>query len=559
MAAEDMTYGAEVAGLDVAELGQSLGSAMASLLRHPEHMMRATAKLWLAEAEIAANAFRLAALGAQVELPEKDRRFADPAWQGNPWLYLTAASYQEMSRSAREALRAAPLAEMTAAKAEFGTGMLLDALCPANVPWLNPRVVKEVYDTGGRSAILGLTQFAEDVLHNNGRPRQVDRDAFELGKDLAATPGRVVLRNELMELIAYDPQTPTVHAEPILCSPPWINKYYIMDLAPQRSFIEYMVQHGFTVFAISYRNPDASMAELSMDDYLSDGLLTAVDAVYDLTGAKRVNLVALCLGGLLSTIGLAYLAATDQADRVGWTTLTNTLIDYADPGDLRIFTDEKRIRQLERKMARQGYLDASSMASTFDWMRGNDLVWSYVVENWYMGRKPPAFDILAWNADSTHMPARMHSQYLRSFYLRNLLVTPGAYQVRGVPLDLGKVENPLYVLAAEADHIAPWRASYRTTQLVGGPVRFVLSNSGHIAGIVNPPGNAKAAHWVADDLPDGAARWRAQAQRRPGTWWEDWLAWAEARSGDMIKPPVLPDGAPAPGSYVRDTAQPRRG
>jgi polyhydroxyalkanoate synthase len=553
MGAEETTYGAELAGVDVAELGESLMSAVSGLFRRPDEVIRAATKFGLAEVGVAANAGKLA-LGAEVALPTKDRRFADRAWQANPLLYLTAASYQELSRAACEALQRVPLEPLTAAKAEFGTGMLLDALCPANVPWLNPRVLKEAYDTGGRSAVLGLRALVDDVMHNGGRPRQVDRSAFELGKDLAATPGRVVFRNDLMELLAYEPQTPKVHAEPILCSPPWINKYYIMDLAPQRSFIEYAVRNGFTVFCISYRNPDASMAELDMGDYLHDGLLAAIDAVYDVTGAERVNLAALCLGGLLTTICLAYLAATDRADRVGWATLTNTLIDYTEPGDLRIFTDEKSIQHLERKMARRGYLEASSMASTFDWMRGNDLVWNYVVENWYMGKKPPTFDILAWNADSTHMPARMHSQYLRSFYLRNLLVTPGAYEVSGVPLDLGKVENPLYVLAAEADHIAPWRASYRTTQLVGGPVRFVLSNSGHIAGIVNPPGNPKAVHWVGEELPANSSRWHTQARRHQGSWWEDWVAWAKERSGPMIDPPDLPDGLPAPGDYVRNTA-----
>jgi polyhydroxyalkanoate synthase subunit PhaC len=551
--AEEAAYGTELAGVDVAELGGSLRAAVTALLRHPEQMVRAAAELVLAGVGVGANAGKLI-LGGEVALPARDRRFSDRAWTENPLLFLVAAGYLELSSVAHQTLRRLPMAELTAAKAQFGVGMLLDAMSPANLPWLNPRAVKEAYDTGGRSVLRGLATLTDDLLHNGGRPRQVDRTAFEVGKDLAATPGRIVFRNELMELLAYEPQTPKVHAEPILCSPPWINKYYIMDLAPRRSFIQYAVQNGFTVFCISYRNPDASMAELTMDDYLRDGLITAIDEVSGITGAERVNLVALCLGGLLSMICLAYFAATEQADRVGWATLTNTLIDYADPGDLRIFTDEKSIEHLERKMAKRGYLEASSMASTFDWMRGNDLVWSYVVDNWYLGKKPPAFDILAWNADSTHMPARMHSQYLRSFYLRNLLATPGAYEVLGVPLDLGKVENPLYVLAAEADHIAPWHSSYRTTQLVGGQVRFVLTNSGHIAGIVNPPGNPKAAHWVGKSLPASASQWRAKAQRQQGSWWEDWLAWASGHSGPKIDPPAQPDGPPAPGRYVLDTA-----
>jgi polyhydroxyalkanoate synthase subunit PhaC len=552
MGAEETAYGAEVTGVDVAELGESLLAAVGAVVRNPQLLLQAAADFGLAEIAAAANAGKLA-LGGEATLPVKDRRFADRAWQENPLLYFTAATYQHAARTTREALQRTGLRGLTADKAEFGREMLLDAFAPTNVPWLNPRVLKEAYETGGRSVLRGLAAFTADLVHNGGRPQQVDRAAFELGKDLAATPGRVVYRNDLMELIAYEPQTPQVYAEPILCSPPWINKYYIMDLAPQRSFIEYAVQNGFTVFAISYRNPDSSMADLAMDDYLRDGLLAALDAVVDVTGAERVNIVALCLGGLLSMLCMAYLAGTGQANRIGWATLTNTLIDYTDPGGLRIFTDEKSIRHLERKMARRGYLEGSSMASTFDWLRGNDLVWNYVVDNWFMGKKPPAFDILAWNADSTHMPARMHSQYLRSFYLRNALVTPGGYEVLGVPLDLGKVETPLYLLAAEADHIAPWTSAYHTTQLVGGPVRFVLSNSGHIAGIVNPPGNPKAAHWVGEELPDDPQRWRSLAKRHQDSWWLDWVAWAKERSGPLVDPPELPSGPPAPGSYVRIT------
>jgi polyhydroxyalkanoate synthase len=549
----EVQYGSEVAGVDMDGIGGSLLSALTALLRHPNEMVRGAAELALSEATVVANAAKLAA-GGEVALPARDKRFADRAWNENALLFLIAGGYLELTRNTRGLLERIPLAPDTAAKARFGADFILDALSPANIPLVNPRAVKEAYDTGGRSIVKGLASFADDLLRNGGRPRQVDRSAFTVGENLAATPGRVVFSNELMELIAYEPQTPKVHANPILCSPPWINKYYIMDLAPNRSFVEYAVQNGFTVFMISYRNPDASMRDLGMDDYLQEGLLAALDQVQEITGAEKVNLVALCLGGLLTTLGLAYLTATGQSDRIGWATLTNTLIDYSQPGELAMFTDESAIRRLEAKMNKKGYLEASTMASTFDWMRGNDLVWNYVVDNWFLGKKPPVFDILAWNADSTHMPARMHSQYLRSFYLNNMLVTPGAYQVLGVPLDLAKIDTPLYVLAAEADHIAPWTASYRTTQLVGGPVRFVLSNSGHIAGIVNPPGNRKAEHWVGDKLPADPAQWKAQAERHPGSWWEDWLAWATKSSGAMIKPPSLPPGLPAPGRYVLDTA-----
>jgi polyhydroxyalkanoate synthase len=552
MGAEEVTYGIDMAGVDAVGLGESLFASAFALLTHPQQLVQGAVDVALAEAAVLARTGQLA-IGGVAELP-KDRRFTDRPWQANPVLYLTAAGYLEFSRAAMETLKRLALPEPTAGKAGFALELLLDSVSPAHIPWINPRVVEEAYETGGRSLLRGFATFVDDLLRNRGRPRQVDRDAFKVGRDLGATPGRVVFRNDLMELIAYDAQTPTVHAQPLLCSPPWINKYYIMDLAPGRSFIEYAVQNGFTVFTISYRNPDESMAALTMDDYLRDGLLTAIDRVGELTGADKVNLIGLCLGGLLATLGTTYFAATDMANRLGWVTLTNTLLDFSDPGELKIFTDQRSIERLERKMARRGYLEASSLASTFDWMRGNDLVWNYVISNWYMGKKPPAFDILAWNNDSTHMPAAMHSQYLRSFYLRNLLVTPGAFEILGVPLDLAKVSTPLYVLAAETDHITPWPASYRTTQLVGGPVRFVLSNSGHIAGIVNPPGNPKAAHWVNDDLVPDAQQWRVNAVRNPGSWWVDWLSWATERSGDLVDPPVLPEGPPAPGDYVHGKA-----
>jgi polyhydroxyalkanoate synthase len=332
-----------------------------------------------------------------------------------------------------------------------------------------------------------------------------------------------------------------------------------MDLAPNRSFVEWAVRHGHTTFAISYRNPDASLATFGIEDYVRRGLLAAMDAVERITGARRVNLAALCLGGTLTLIVLAYLAARGEAERVGCATLTNTLIDFSDPGDLGVFTDEATIARLEARMSERGYLDADEMARTFDWMRSNELIWSYVVNNWFLGKDPPAFDILAWNADATRMPAVMHSQYLRSCYLNNLIANPGRFTLAGVPIDLGRIHTPLYVLAAENDHIAPWRSAYRTVNLVASDdLRFTLTNAGHIAGIVNPPGNLKAVHWTADH-PDptlDADAWRAAAERRTGTWWEDWALWADTRAGADVKPPDLPRGEPAPGYYVRNQVPP---
>jgi poly[(R)-3-hydroxyalkanoate] polymerase subunit PhaC len=558
---EEIAYGLDVTGVDPASLGDALRAAINDVMLDPARLTVWLGTLAMSEQAVAMNALRRFA----GETPESiaspasgDRRFADDGWRTNPMLAALLESYLLRSRALVQLVEASRLPEATRRKARFAAQMMVDALAPSNVPWLNPAVVREAMTSGGESLLRGMENFLEDVRSNNGRPRQVDSSSFALGKNIAATPGRVVLRNELIELLAYEPQTPRVHSEPILCSPPWINKYYIMDLAPGRSYIEWAVTHGFTVFAISYRNPDSSMAKFTMDDYLKLGLLAALDRVQEITGSKRVNIAALCLGGTLAVLALAYLQSKGQAHRIGWATLTNSLIDFAEPGDLGVFTDESTISRLEKRMDEHGFLEADAMAGTFDWMRANDLVWNYVVSNWYMGRKPPAFDILAWNGDSTRMPAAMHSQYLRSCYLQNALVKPGAFTILGTPVDLSKIRTPLYVLGAETDHIAPWRATYRMTQLTSGEATYTLTSSGHVAGIVNPPGNPKSKYWTSGVVPKGtsAENWRASASATTGSWWEHWLAWAEKRSGALVSPPKLPNGDAAPGLYVRGETGP---
>ena len=552
-AIEDLSYGLDLAGLDPAGLGQSLAEAALQIARRPDRLARATAGLALEEAEVVLGAARrlFEADGEPQAKPEPgDRRFGDRGWRDNPFLDATVQSYLVTSRWARRVLESADLPEQTARKASYALDLFLDALAPSNVPWLNPAVLKEAIDTGGLSVARGFANFVGDLVGNEGRPRQIDRSKFEVGRDLAATPGRVVLRNELMELIAYEPQTETVFAEPILYSPPWINKYYVMDLAPGRSWIEYAVKEGFAVFAISYRNPDRSLADLTLDDYLRDGLFAALDRVQELTGAERVNLEGLCLGGTLAMIGLAVLAARGQSSRIGWTSLSNTLLDFSRPGILGVFTDEETVRRIEKRNRRRGFLDSSELQNTFNWLRGNDLVWNYVVSGWYMGKEPPPFDILAWNADSTRLPATMHSQYLRACYMDNALVRPGAFEIDGTPVDLTKVETPTYVLSAQNDHIAPWPAAYRTTQVVGGETRHVLSSGGHIAGMVNPPGNPKASYRLNPDSPPTSEAWLQGSEVVQGSWWDDWAQWASSRSGERVAPPRLPDGEPAPGTYV---------
>jgi len=553
-AAEDVSYGLGLAGVDPAALGRALVAAGFGVARRPERLAQAGLGLALEESRVALGVARRI-LGADEEpavRPEEgDRRFADPAWTGNPFLLGLLESYLVTARWAQRLVDSADLDPVSKRKASFAAGLLFDALSPSNVPWLNPAVVKRAIDTGGLSVARGFANWLEDLVENRGRPRQVDRSGFELGKNLAATPGRVVFRNELIELIAYEPQTETVFARPLVYSPAWINKYYVLDLAPGRSFIEHAVARGFTVFAISYRNPDASMAALTLDEYLRDGLFAALDRASELTSSDAVDLIGVCIGGTLATMGLGVLAARGEADRVGSATLLNTLVDFGDPGEIGIFTDEATIERIERRNTGRGYADSVEISGTFDLLRAADLIWAYVVANWYMGEQPPAFDILAWNADATRLPAAMHSQFLRACYLENRL-EDGTFEIDGTPVEPARIETPLYVLTSEKDHIAPWRSAYRTTQLVGGDVRHVLASGGHIAGMVSPPSSAKAFHYVNSHLAAEPEAWLRAAERVDGSWWDDWAAWAEPRAGERVPPPLLPDGEPAPGRYARE-------
>jgi polyhydroxyalkanoate synthase subunit PhaC len=545
--------------LDAAGFGQALAKVLRAGVVHP--VVPGQVALQLA-ADLARVPLVAAAswLGRAVEPPvpvdAKDRRFADPAWTENPLFYGVRLSYLAACRAARDVVATAGLEEDTARKAAMATELMLDALAPTNFLPTNPTALKRAFDTAGMSLAKGARNFADDLVNNEGRPRQVDASPFEVGRNLAATPAKVVYRNDLMELLQYEPQTEQVHANPLLCSPPWINKYYVMDLAPGRSFIEWAVQHGRTVFAISYKNATKEMSGVTMDDYLVHGPQSALDVIQEITGADTIDIAGLCLGGALTAITDAYLSQSGD-DRIGTLTLLNTMLDYAEPGALGMFTDRGTVDKLDRKMQREGVLEGASMAGTFDVLRANDLIFNYVVSNWLMGQDPPVFDILAWNADSTRMPAAMHSFYLRNFYVENKLAA-GTLQIVGKSIDLGAIKAPTYVVSAINDHIVPWESSYKTTGLVSGPVRFVLSSGGHIAGIVNPPG-PKAWYQVAptdDALPATATAWRAGAERHSGSWWEDWARWSDEHSGPMQDPPgmgsethrVLGEG---PGTYVR--------
>ncbi len=547
-----------VAELDPAGLGLALGRLAMSVAGNPaafswsamEYGMRST------QAAVIAT-LRGMGLDQQGPLePGKDLRFSDPAWTNNPLFYLVRQQYALFENFLLDLLAQADLDAPTRQKADFALRQMLDAAAPTNWLLTNPVALKKALETGGLSLVRGANNAFSDMVTNKGMPRQITPGKFRPGHELAITPGSVVFRNRLIELIQYEPQTETVHAVPLLFSPPWINRYYIMDLAPGRSLVEWAVRHGHTCFMISYRNPDENLANLTMSDYLREGLLAALGVVEEITGAQQTNLAGLCLGGTMAAATAAWFAARGE-DRVRSLTTMNTLLDYTLPGQLGVFTDEAAVRRLDRTMARKGYLPADNMATTFTLLRARDLVWNYVVNNWLLGEEPPPFDILSWNSDSIRMAATLQTEYTRSLYVDNLLAK-GELELAGQRLDLARINQDSYFVSAERDHIALWEAVYASARLVGGTVRFMLSNAGHIAGVVNPP-NSKSRYWVgsADTLPEDPQAWRQQATEVAKSWWEDWTPWIARRAGGQQAPPPMgsvmhPPLEAAPGGYVRE-------
>ena len=540
---------------DTPELGKALAWTMARSAAHPVDLATATLAFAGSLAKLGpATLARIFGISDSVLLSDPgDRRFADVTWQQNPAFFALRATYLAACTLGEDVLEAGAGDRVRDPKARLAYRFVADSLAPTNFLLTNPAALRRAGETGGRSVVSGAANFVGDLMSNGGRPRQVDNSSFEVGRNLAATPGKVVFRNDLMELIQYAPQTEQVHAVPLLAIPPWINKYYVMDLAPGRSFLEWAVQHERTVFVISYRNADATMRDVSMDDYLARGPRAAMDVIGEITGASTVDLAGLCIGGAMTAMTAAYLAQEKPA-RVGSLTLLNTLLDYRDPGALGAFTDERSVARLEKQMARSGFLDGDTMAGTFDALRPNELIFNYVVSNWLLGKDPPAFDILSWNTDSTRLPARTHGFYLRSLYVKNLLAR-GELELDGRLLKLGEVTGDSYVVGAINDHIVPWTASYEATRLLGGEVRYVLTSGGHIAGIVNPP-RPKSWYEVAEENAAKAADWRSSATRHVGSWWEDWTGWASGRAGSLVSPPPMgsaghPPLGDAPGEYVR--------
>ena len=496
------------------------------------------------------------------EPAKNDSRFKDEDWSSNFLFDYIKQSYLIAARHIQHAVGSVEgLPEESQKKVAFFTRQYVDALAPSNFVLTNPQVLRETVASGGQNLLKGLANLLADIEKGEGQLRisMTDEDAFQLGRNVATTPGKVVYQTELMQLIQYQPTTAEVYRRPLVIVPPWINKYYILDLREKNSFIKWATDQGHTVFVVSWVNPDARLAQMGFEDYMLQGPLAALDAIERSTGERQVNFIGYCLGGTLLGATLAYLAAQDgqgSAERVGCATFFVSLLDFSAPGELGVFIDEAQVESLEKKMNERGFLEGSEMASTFNLLRANDLVWSFVINNYLLGKDPFPFDLLYWNSDATRMPARMHSYYLRNMYLKNLLAVPGGITLAGEPIDLCKVRVPAYFISTAEDHIAPWKTTYLGSRYLGGEVRFVLGGSGHIAGIVNPPAANKYHYWTNRSNPATPEEWFKSATQRPGSWWNDWQAWIDAQNGAERLPARVPGGGglkvleDAPGSYV---------
>jgi len=492
-----------------------------------------------------------------VELPAADRRFAAKAWHEQPYFSLLRQSYLLYASYLRELAALAPLPEQDKRRLAFATRQYVDAIAPTNFPATNPDVLRRAVETEGASLVQGLRNLADDA--RKGRITMTDERAFEVGRNLAVTPGSVVYRNELFELLQYDPTTPKVGRRPIVMVPPCINKYYILDLTPANSFVAHAVAQGHTVFMMSWRNVPPDLGKLTWDDYLDKGVITALRVAREIAGSTSVNALGFCVGGTLLACALAVLAARKEAIVTSATFLT-TMLDFADPGDIGVYVSEQFLAARGPAFMSGDRIHGSELATAFASLRPNELVWNYVVGNYMKGESPPAFDLLYWNSDSSNLPGPMYVYYLRNLYLDNKLREPRALTMCGVPVDLSRISIPVYVLASREDHIVPWRSAYRTTALVGGDVTFVLAASGHIAGVINPPLARKRNYWKNDLLTEAADDWLARAQSVPGAWWPHWYAWLDGHRGPLRTKPrsagsaQYPPLGPAPGNYVREPA-----
>jgi polyhydroxyalkanoate synthase len=547
VAAAEAVLGANpFVGLNLRQVLAAAGRLLTRLGVRPRVVARQLARL-------AADLVQVAAGRSDLAPARGDKRWADPAWQENPVYRRLQQTYLAVNGAVDRAITEAGLDVKSELRGRFAVGIITEALAPTNLP-VQPSVLKRVIDTGGGSLVSGVRHLVSDLRHNGGMPTTVDRRPFVVGQTLAATPGSVVFRNEVLELIQYTPATGTVHEVPLVYVPPQINKYYVLDLAPGRSLVEYAVGQGVPWFTVSWRNPGREHADWDLSTY-AGALLEALDAVEEITGQPRAHLLGLCAGGMTTAALLGHLSATGRLGRVRSLTLLVNMLDTTAPTQLGALASRRSVAAAVAKARRKGVHSGRDMARVFAWLRPNDLVWNYAVNNWLLGKEPPVFDVLAWNADTTELPAALYAQYLQ-LYEDNLLATPGGLTVLGTPVDLSKVDVDTYAMAGSTDHIVSWRAAYATTQVLGGPVEFVLSNAGHIQSMVNPVGGAKASYREGPEAGPDPNRWLAGSTEHRGSWWEHWIGWLAERSGDRSPAPTEQGSAahpplgPAPGTYV---------
>ncbi|MFH0296363.1 class I poly(R)-hydroxyalkanoic acid synthase [Bradyrhizobium sp. 31Argb] len=585
-------FDGEAFAMNIARALESSGQALAAYLKPRENAdikdkaggefaeviktFTAVAEYWLSDQDRAADlqtklgkayldlfgsaARRMAGQEAKaaIDPPPRDKRFADPEWRSNQFFDFILQLYLLTAQWAQELVRNAEGVDPhTRKKAEFYVQQITNALAPSNFVLTNPEVLRTTMETNGDNLVRGMKMLAEDIEAGHGtlRIRQSDPTNLAVGVNMATTPGKVIYQNELMQLIQYSPTTETVLRTPLLIVPPWINKYYILDLRPEKSFIKWCVDQGLTVFVISWVNPDRELGKKTFADYMTEGPLTAMDVIEKVTGEMKVHTVGYCVGGTLLAATLAWLAEKRRV-RVTSATFFAAQVDFTHAGDLLVFVDEDQISALERDMEQRGVLEGSKMAMAFNMLRSNDLIWSYVVSNYLKGQPPTSFDLLHWNSDATRMPAANHSYYLRNCYLENRL-SSGSMVLDNTLLDLSKVKVPVYNLATREDHIAPAESVLYGSQFFGGPVKYVLSGSGHIAGVVNPPAANKYQYWTNDNIKDAKlSDWLKSAKEHKGSWWPDWREWlesidAEAVPARAVGSEALPPIEEAPGSYVR--------
>lgn len=554
----------EIPDLDPLNLGAGMLALSQSFMKNPSEMINLQTQLYQDYMNVWMQTSRrfMGLDSTPVINPDKDdKRFKSEEWNQNLIFDLIKQSYLVTVKATQNMVdNVDDIDEKSDAKLQFFTNQFLDAMSPTNFALTNPEVLKETMSSKGENLVKGVTNLLEDFKKGGGERVKIsmtDATAFKLGDNIATTKGGVVYRNKLMELLQFSPSTEEVYKRPLLIMPPWINKYYILDLREKNSFLKWLTDQGFTVFCVSWVNPDEKLSECGFDDYMELGPFAALDAIKEITGESDIHAVGYCLGGTLLAATLAVMAAKGDK-RIRSATFLTTMTDFKEPGDLGVFIDDKQLESLEEKMNEQGYLDGAEMATTFNLLRSNDLIWSFVINNYLLGKQPFPFDLLYWNSDSTRMPAKMHSYYLRKMYQENALVQKNALTLCGEKVDLTKIKTPSFFLSTREDHIAPWKSTYAAVNLYKGPIKFVLAGSGHIAGVINPPDPAKPkyGYWVNDEKNRDPEQWLESAEHKEGSWWPHWAEWLASESPDKVVAREIGGGKlqvleAAPGSYVR--------